>query len=184
MSKKTNTKKDKKKNVSVPKTKSYLQEKEISNVKKAVILFLIFTVLFVAFYFITVYITNKGSVEYITNKSVAEGTISYQEILAGQTFNMSESEYYVLFYDESDEDLKSEITNYITTYKEKEDAISLYTVDYSNGFNKYVVSEEEKTDATNSKELQIKGTTLIKIKDSQISEYTSNYDEIISKLTN
>ena len=151
-----------------------------SNLKGAIITLVVLSIIIAVLYFITVRVTNNGSVEYIKNTTVPEGIISYQEILAGETFNKPESEYYVLFYDGSDEELKSEITNVISTYKDKDDNKAVYTVDYSNGFNKYIKSENYNDKVENASDIEVNGTTMMKIVDGKLVESKTDYSEILS----
>ena len=86
------------------------------NVKQIFIVILVIAVVLVVFYFLTVYILSKDtSTSEFINSKPEEADIQYQEILAGNSFDIDEDNYYVLYYDMSDENLKSSYTNMITT---------------------------------------------------------------------
>lgn len=99
------------------------------------------------------------------------------EILAGQTFNRKDETYYVAFYEfDSDEDLESKISNIEST--------KIYKVDLTNKMNSEIVSDTSNKKATTIDELQINGTTLIKINENEITDYIEGYDNITTYLNN
>src|SRR5699024_8628757 len=101
-------------------------------VGKVVKLFIVIILVFVVFYFLTVYILEKGdSSSAIVATTPAEADIQYQEILAGNSFSMRDDHYYVLYYDMSSDDLKSTYTNIVSTYEDKDDHYAIYTADMS-----------------------------------------------------
>lgn len=101
-----------------------------------------------------------------------EAEITYDEIIAGQTFNRSEETYYVAFYEfESSEDLTN-VLNSVTTNDK------IYKVNLKNAMNKSIVSNSSNKKATTAEELQINGTTLIKIENGRISNYIETYDQV------
>jgi len=138
---------------------------------------LIVLVILGIFYLLTAYIINKDSKK-DSSKSNEDVEIQYKEILAGSSFSMSDSEYFVLYYDKSNEDLSSDIDSLISNYEVKEDAISLYTVDISNSFNKNIVSDSSNIEPVSASELKINGTTLIKFSDKKVIDYIESYDMI------
>ena len=77
-------------------------------------------------------------------------------------------------------ELKSEITNAISTYKDKDDNKAVYTVDYSNGFNKYIKSENYNDKVENASDIEVNGTTMMRIVDGKLVESRTNYSEILS----
>ncbi len=99
------------------------------------------------------------------------------EILAGQTFNRKDETYYVAFYEfDSDEDLESKISNIEST--------KIYKVDLTNKMNSEIISDTSNKKATTIDELQINGTTLIKINENEITDYIEGYDNITTYLNN
>ena len=117
-------------------------------------------------------LTSVVKKEYTLNKE--ENNIT-NEILAGQTFNRVEEEYYVAFYEfDSKEDLTTNLSNITNT--------KIYKVNLTNAMNKDIVSETSNDKATTVEELQISGPTLIKINDNKITSYIEGYDDITTYL--
>lgn len=106
-------------------------------------------------------------------------TIQYDEIMAGQTFNRKDSEYYVIFAD-SDKEFYSIYRNYIATYSEK----NIYLVDISNPINSKYISAESNVNAQSSNELKVKDNTLIKISNGKNILYLEGYKEVINEIKN
>ena len=133
----------------------------------------------VVMYFLTVFILEHSS---SYTKETVKTSIQYDEVLAGTSFKIKDSEYLVLFYNlEDDED--SKYADMISDYEAKDDALPIYYVDLGNGMNKSVVtSEESNKNATSSSELKINGETLIKFKDNQISDYIEGVESITNYL--
>ena len=101
-----------------------------------------------------------------------ETKITYDEIIAGQTFNRSEETYYVVFYEfDGREDLSETINKTVS-----ENAI--YKVNLNNVMNKNIISNSSNKNATKAEELKINGTTLIKIENGKISNYIETYDKV------
>lgn len=153
------------------------------NVKQIFIVILVIAVVLVVFYFLTVYILSKDtSTSEFINSKPEEADIQYQEILAGNSFDIDEDNYYVLYYDMSDENLKSFYTNMITTYEEIDTHLPIYTVDMSSTFNKKYVSDEANYDVSKVEDLKISGPTLIEFDSSKVVEYVEGKDDIQQKL--
>ena len=105
-------------------------------------------------------------------------TIQYEEIMAGQTFNRKESEYYVIFAD-SDKDFYSVYQSYMSSSDKK-----IYIVDIGNSINDKYVSDETNSNAQSSSELKVKDNTLIKISNGQNILYLEGYEAVINELKN
>lgn len=153
-----------------------INQEESYNPKSIILIIGIIVALFVAFYFITtIVLKNKKSEDIVT-----ESIIKKDNIMFGQLLNRNESEYYVLAYKE-DSKFNEIYNNYIKTYNEKEDALSIYKINLSDGFNKsYLAEETNVTDEINK--LTVSDETLFKISDGKIDTYNVGYDEIIETL--
>ena len=154
--------------------KDYLNKKKglPSEVKKTIIIIVVAVVLLVGMYFLTTVILNKDSDD---NSKITENAIQYDEILAGESFNQSEDEYYVIYYDSSNE--YSVISSLISSYQLNNTETKLYSVDISNGINsKYVTDGKIVTKDASS--LRVKDTTLIKFNDSEVSKVITDVNEI------
>ena len=125
-----------------------------------------------AFYFLTIYIVSKNKTEETTE------TISYTNIMVGRSFSISDGDYYVIYYDKSDENINSECSSIVSSYNSKEDNIDIYTVDMSNGLNKKYSGDESNTNPANASEIIINGPTLIKFSGGSVAEYIEGIDGI------
>ena len=146
--------------------KDYLNKKKglPSEVKKTIIIIVVAVVLLVGMYFLTTVILNKDSDD---NSKITENAIQYDEILAGESFNQSEDEYYVIYYDSSNE--YSVISSLISSYQLNSSDTKLYSVDLADGMNKkYVTDGNIVTD--NASSLRVKDTTLLKFNNGEVSE--------------
>ncbi len=137
------------------------------------ILKIVFVVVVVlaAFYLLTVAIVGK-------DEKVEDTTIQYREILAGSSFDMGDAEYLVVYYDKSNEEY-SDLASTVYNYSYRTDALRVYTVDMSDGFNKpYTTVEGSKKDVQSADQLLINGPTLIKFKDGAIVDYVEGVDGV------
>ncbi len=134
---------------------------------------------FVSFYLITDYLNPKPLVKNLESE-IKPVYIQYQEILAGSTFNINKSQYYVLFYN-SDKFYKAEIEKIISSYR-KENKVSLYIVNLNNGLNKNYIFEESNSSAQSAAELKVKDLTLIKIENNKNTSYLEGIENIKTEL--
>ena len=96
-------------------------------------------------------------------------SIQYEEILAGELFNMYDDEYYVVFFDFKDS--SAAIYASILEKYEADSDIKVYKVDLSKGFNEPYISEESNPNVKKIGDLKINGPTLIKIKNKKNGLY-------------
>jgi len=141
-------------------------EGENVTAKKILIVIIVIAVMFGLFYLLTIGILKKQSKSSRTSNT----SIQYSEIIAGESFTQNKKEYYVFFYNSNDEDVE-ENHSIISSYRDKKDALPLYTVDMGEGLNKNIRSEEDNSEASNASELKISKTTLLHIKDGKNVEY-------------
>lgn len=113
-----------------------------------------------------------------TDSSVSDNSYDNM-IMASTTFDKSEDEYMVIFYSEKNKTDNLDLI--ISSYKGD---IKLYKVNTDEVINKFVLSDEENSSATNKDELKVKTPTLLTINNKKITYYTSNEDEIAEKLGN
>ena len=157
--------------------KDYLNNKKglPSEVKKTFIIIIVAVVLLVGMYFLTTAILSKDNEE----QKITENAIQYDEILAGESFNQGDGEYYVIYYDSSNE--YSTISSLISSYQLNNSDTKLYSVNLSNGMNKkYITDGDIVTDDASS--LRVKDTTLLKFTDGEVTETITDTNEITSFL--
>lgn len=98
--------------------------------------------------------------------------VKQYNINASVAFNMSEDEYYVLFYDKTGTD--AIVLNALADKYRKSNKNTLYIVDLSKEYNKAIISDTPNSKASNSSELKVSGSTLLKIKDGENVGYYEN----------
>ena len=131
-----------------------------------------------AFYLLTVYITNKNTNKKKDNDK-EEVTISNENIIVGRSLSMSDEDYYVIFYDKGDEEISSTYSEIVSHQKYSGDGKKIYVVDMSSGFNKKFLTTEEsnKTPATAS-DFKINGPTLILVSNHSVQDYIEGEESI------
>ncbi len=146
--------------------------------KNVIIVSIIVLVSLGLFYLLTIALLGKKpTVD--TSGGSSDTTIQNQEILLGSSFNISSDKYIVLYYASDDQDSSSDIKSLATSYRAKDDALSLYTVDLSDALNKaFVTTDESNPDASNASEMRVKNPTLIVFEDGKINEYIEGFDSI------
>ena len=158
--------------------RDYLNSKKglPSEVKKTIIIIVVATILLVGMYFLTTLILESDNND---DERITENTIQYDEILAGESFNQSEDDYYVIYYDSTDE--YSTISSLISSYQLNNTDTKLYSVDLANGMNKrYVTDGDIVTDSADS--LRVKDNTLIRFNNGEVSEVITDLTEITNIL--
>jgi len=140
---------------------------------------IILGVILVIYFFIALVITKEidwfsKDTETEEQKSTIQNTI-----LAKNTFNQKEEEYFVYFYDydEENETIASLINSKLL-------GSTIYRVNTKDAFNTNYVTEEEvgNSSATTIEDLKVINPTLIKVSGDTIVEYYETKDNIISYL--
>lgn len=138
-------------------------------------------VCFAIVYFATSYITGRMS----GKEETGEVEIQKEEILITETFEKTDKEYMIVYYDYED-DINAGlyamlIQNYNNNNKKKD--VPVYKVDLASNLSKnYLAQDEEKsnTKPTSLSNLKIKGATVIRIKDKKVIKYVEGKDSIKS----
>lgn len=134
------------------------------------------------FYLLTVYIINRNQTD--TGSSKEEVSIQYDEILVGTSFDMKDSEYLVLYYDKSDEDLSKSFSDKLSSYQSMEEALKVYTTDLGSAFNQsYVTTGVVNRNPNDASELRFSGPTLIKFADGKVIDYIEGENSILEYLS-
>lgn len=150
---------------------------DTSNIVNLIKMIVIVAVTFLAFYGITVLVTNNKEKETST-KNENTAVIQYDEILVGQILNRPQNSYYVLIEGENDSHI-SEYQTYLDSSKTTE---KVYYAELSNLFNKKYYSEESNLNADSISQIRFKGTTLLKIENGQIINTYEENENILSEL--
>lgn len=163
------------------KNKNFNNDKLDTTVRITTILKLvgfIVILLFVIYYVLAVFVTkeinvsgNKG--DDVASEETTNNSGVSNKILATNIFEQSEEEYYVYFYDFSDEN------NVVASAVSGISSDILYRVDTGSSLNaKYVVEEGSNRDVTKVEDLKVVAPTVIKIQGDEIVEYYEGSAEI------
>lgn len=135
-------------------------------------IFIAVSIVFIIFYLITVFVTNrpKAKVPEIVN-------IQYEEILGGSIFNKNEESYYVLAYEKTN--INNDMYQYfLSAYRGDVTSLKVYIVDLSNIFNKPFIKENSSFDEEN---ISFKEDTLLKVSKGKVIETFEGRDNIVSQ---
>ena len=177
--KKQKEKKEKKENIKQARKQLYYNENNDSNeLSKLIKIVLIVTAIIVVFYGVTVVVTNKAK-EAAEEENKEATEIQYDSIVIGSMLNINGT-FYVLIEDEDDIRL-NEYTTLIQTISASEDAPKIYTADLSSSFNEHYFSDKTNYDSDMSK-FRVKGTTLVRVSDHEITDVFDNHDSIVDEL--
>ena len=148
-----------------------------SEVKKTIIIIVVIVVVLAFMYFLTTKILEKNSSS--SSDDVTESVIGYDKILAGESFDQNEEEYYVVYYDSTN--AYSAIGSLVSYYQMNDTGIRLYSVDLSDGLNrKYVTDGDVVT--TDAPSLRVKDNTLLKFNNGVVVEIITDITEITNIL--
>lgn len=169
------------KNATLKKIEKELDEGD--SIQSKVIVVAVVIIFLALFYLLAIHITNKNANS--NNNKKQDEVTDYSEIIAGNSFNRNENEYLVVYYDKGNEDLKSTIDGYVTSYDVKDNSLTIYTVDMSKMFNAdYSTLEETNKEPKNAEELKINGPTLIKFHKGVVEDYIEGIESINEYLQN
>lgn len=152
-----------------------------SSIKNKIFIVIGILVFLLAFYLLTLYITNKNNPKKDDSDTKEKVTFSYDEILLGRSLSMQDDEYLVLFYDKSDEKQSEIYDQLYKDYKNKEEHLSIYYVDMSSGLNKkFSTTEESNKNPSDVSEFLINGPTLIRVNNHIVQDYYEGEESIKS----
>ena len=152
-----------KKNVKNIKQNTYNNDTEISKLIKLII---VVSLIVLIFYGLTVMKKKKKEVE----NPDTPASIQYDEILIGNVLKQPNEEYYVMIYDDEDYDT-SLYSTYLDLYKQKDEAIRIYTSQLNNPLNQNFKAEKSNLDISDISDLKVQSSTLLKINDGKIEEF-------------
>lgn len=156
-----------------------IPENEYS-IKKIIITLVILIVVFFSFYFITMLVVKPHKEVKDNNNIPVEFDSTL--ITLSQILDRKENEYYVLASSSDSKPNFNDIYNsYLSSYKDKEDALKVYKVDLSDSFNNGYKGETNITDNLN--ELKVNEDVLFKIKDKKIEKYFVGSTDILKELS-
>ena len=113
----------------------YMQNEETKTMKQFLITLIIVIVGVVGIYLLTKYVVKKDNSTNNSSTTEEKSYIDPNTAIVGTMLNKSSDAYYVIIYDKT----KDNATTYyslVSTYKAKDKALKVYTVDLSNSLNK------------------------------------------------
>ena len=130
----------------------------------------------------------SGEIKLNKNKKTEEVTeFSYKEILAGETFNRSPIDYYVLFYKSSD-NFSSYYKQLVDTYKTKDESLPFYFVNLDDKLNEeYLIGEDDTNSYSKPSSidnLKVSNPTIIRIRNKQVFDFISGREEVLKFFNN
>lgn len=142
-------------------------------------------IVFILVYLVTAY--GMGEIKLgKDDKTVKETEIQYSEIIGGNTFNRSNNEYYVLFYDFND-DFSTYYQTLIKAYTSKDNSLPVYLVDLSKKINeefKLTEGDTNKYSKANISSLKVSDPTLLKISKGKTVEVVEGKEKVLNSLEN
>lgn len=147
---------------------------------KFLLIVIVLTLLFIAFYAITIFITNKKSTQSTDPNAVSE-TIQYEKILIGNLLTQPEEKYYVLIGDQDDDNIDLYDT-YLQLYKNVNNHEAVYLAVLNHPMNTRFKGEETNTDITDILDLKVKGTTLVYVEKGKITKSYDNEEDLLKIL--
>ena len=156
-----------------------MQNEETKTMKQFLITLIIVIVGVVGIYLLTKYVVKKDNSTNNSSTTEEKSYIDPNTAIVGTMLNKSSDAYYVIIYDKT----KDNATTYyslVSTYKAKDKALKVYTVDISNSLNKKYIATDNKTNpkATNLEDLKFGEVTLLKVKNNKITEAYETTDAI------
>ncbi len=160
---------------------------EVQEVKRSFwsVFFVIIGILcfFLAFYLLTLFITNKNAPKEEKKDEETETSISSDTILLGKSLSMGEGEYLVIYYDKSDELIANVYDSLVSTYQIRAQHGPLYIVDMSSGFNKsFETDGESNKNPETIQDFAIHGPTLIQVNENKVVDYIEGKEAISNYL--
>lgn len=135
----------------------------------------ILLIVIIIYLIVGIFVTKDIKLFGNNNKDEVSSEIQYTKILASETFNLKDNEYYIIYSDST----KNSYSLFETLVKNKTDK-KIYLVDTSYPLNKNYVKTEGNKNAQNIDELGVINDTLIKIQNSKNVEYIEGRSEILS----
>ena len=156
-----------------------MQNEETKTMKQFLITIIIVIIGVVGIYLLTKYVVKKDNATNNSSNTEEKNYIDPNTAIVGTMLNKSSDAYYVIIYDKT----KDNATTYyslVSTYKAKDKALKVYTVDLSNSLNKKYIATDNKTNpkATNLEDLKFGEVTLLKVKNNKITEAYETTDAI------
>jgi len=160
------------------KNKNKLKQQKIVSedmlqVKNLIILLFIVIIICLGIYFLTEKLIQN---ENKTEEPKQEVSIDYDIATIGTMFNRPESEYFVLLY--SSEENGNDYDTILNQYRSSDNYIKTYYIDLDKKINNSVLADKLIEKPKDSKEVNVTGPTLYKIKEGKVVKCYSTLETI------
>ena len=172
--------KEERKNKKILETKQVELDTSIKGLTVVKLIGAIVLILLVLYYILAVFVTKEIDVSNknnsTSNNSESTSNVS-NKILASAIFNQKEEDYYVYFYDFTDED--ESVANAISNRSD----LKIYRVDTSSSLNsKYVTEDANSINVDSIETLKVKNPTLIHVEADKVTAYHQGSTSILGFL--
>lgn len=154
---------------------------ESKEVKRFVLILFGIIIVVLACYGITKIVkeNKKDDVE----EKITSGVIDYDKVTVGTILNRNINEYYVIVYNQKDENAIY-YSAIITKYMKNTNAKKVFFCDLDNEINEKFYSKDKNSNpqAKNASEFSFKDLTLIKVKNGKVDKYIEDLDTIKKEL--
>ena len=119
-----------------------------------------------------------------TSETVTAGVIDYDKVSVGTILNRNINEYYVIVYNQKDENAMY-YSAIVTKYLKNDKAKKVFFCDLDNELNAKFYSKDKESNpkAKDASEFSFKDLTLIKVKNGKVDKYIEDLDTIKAELS-
>lgn len=148
---------------------------------KGIKLAIIIALILIVVYFLTALAMGEIKLGKKEEEEKPVTSIQYEEIIAGQIFNRSDEEYYVMLFNFTDEFA----TYYLTlrdSYLKKDSHLPMYILDLEKKMNEEIIIQGEENyieQPTWVEDLKVNGPTLLRIKNHKVVSRITNRENIL-----
>ena len=155
---------------------------EAKEVKRFVFILLGIIIIVLACYGITKIVKDKKTID--NEETVTAGVIDYDKVSVGTILNRNINEYYVIVYNQKDENVMY-YSAIVTKYLKNDKAKKVFFCDLDNELNAKFYSKDKDSNpkAKDASEFSFKDLTLIKVKNGKVDKYIEDLDTIKAELS-
>jgi len=160
------------------KTVNY-QNEDMKEIKTLIIITIVVILVAIGLYFLTDRILQNRTRDLPVPPP---SPISYTNTIVGRIFDKPYEDYYVFLFSSAD-DRAPLFNGLLRNFDQEEEAIKIYFVDLSIGFNDHVLSEESNPNPRNAGEVQINEYALMRIRDGRVVAFHDTVEAIENALS-
>ena len=153
---------------------------EAKEVKRFVFILLGIIIVVLACYGITKVVKDKKTGD--NEENATTGVIDYDKVSVGTILNRNINEYYVIVYNQKDENAMY-YSAIVTKYLKNDKEASYYLLDNELNAKFYSKDKDSNPKAKDASEFSFKDLTLIKVKNGKVDKYIEDLDTIKAELS-